>query len=467
MTANDLNEQNEFKSTNALTEASEEDEGDFVVPRMGVDVMDLKADLDTELLSDGRHQIEKEINTVKGQLTQPMYDLLVSDSLTKENLLQVSDKVNPSTVENKFVLLKRRYYVHDNLLHDVKRRDLVVYEPNKLFDLIISTHILNNHASPKVVYNILSSYYANVTQYFCKLATSYCSKCIKEGSSKQHKKFKHENIHANLVPLGRCHIEIFAPFDPETEGSPLKIENKYPYVLYCRDYYSRYVWLEPLKSVQLSTLLPTMAKLFFTMVRMPIFIDTCTLDKQDMFDVCEHIARKYKIKIGLGMNSSTSFQKSGIKRLKTLLLQNKKACLKDWNMCLKLAVHRINQTYCDRVRGVPSDMLCASIPNLNRKFRTLQRRIIATLMGHHVVQFEETGGMIYLEDQNNPNLLSFEDFDDGEEQDEEDDEEEEEEEEKEDDANSDSPVESIHPLKKRNQEGQDDIATKKKHKSNS
>lgn len=392
----------------ASTESTEPD-FKFVLPVKGFDLGSFCGELDQDMLIEGRLQLEKEINTVKGQLTQPIYDLLHSDALTKENLLGASDKVTNSTVENKFVLLKRRYYVQENLLHDVKRKDLVVYEPNELFDLIMSVHVLNSHVSSKGIYNELSTFYANVTQSFCKLVTSFCSKCNESGNKISYKKFKHENIHANLIPLGRCHVEIFAPFDSAYQGNDntdeLKIEGKYPFVLYCRDYYSRYVWLEPLKSVTLSDLLPVMTRLLFSMIRMPIFIDTCTLDRQDMFDVCENIARIYKIKIGLGMNSSTSFQKTGIKRMKSLFLQHKEECLHDWNMCLKLVVSRLNQNYSDRVRGVPSDLLCSTQQDLHKKFRTLQRNVISRLLGHHVVQFEEAGGMIYLEDENSPNLL--------------------------------------------------------------
>ncbi|CDO96246.1 unnamed protein product [Kluyveromyces dobzhanskii CBS 2104] len=401
---NEKNSQNFRSSTPNLDRDFE-----CVFPPKGFRLESVSGELDQNMVMEGRLQLEKELNTVKGQLTQPIYELLHSDSLTKENLIRASDKVTYSTVENKFVLLKRRYYVQDNLLHDVKRKDLVVYEPNGLFDLIMSVHLLNSHASSMVLYSQLSVSFANVTQTFCKLVVSFCSKCNESGNKVTYKKFKHENIHANLVPLGRCHIEIFAPFDTETEEPsrthPVKIEGKYPYVLYCRDYYSRYVWLEPLKNVSLSALLPVMTKLLFSMVRMPIFIDTCTLDRQDMFDVCENIARLYKIKIGLGMNSSTNFQKGGIKRIKSLFLQNRDACVKDWNMCLKLIVSRVNQNYSDRVRGVPSDLICSGESDLHKKSRTLQRKVISRLMGHHVVQFEEAGGMIYLEDENSSNLL--------------------------------------------------------------
>lgn len=398
----------------------------FLIPRSDLLAENLSGELATDRLYEGRMQLEKEINTVKGQVTQAIFDLLQSDALTLDTLLHASDKVTSATVENKYVLLKRRYYMTDNLVFDVKRKNLVVYEPSRLFDYIMCAHVLNDHVGFMNLHNELSTMYANITQTICKLVCSFCSKCNQSGEQINLKKFKHENIHSDMMPLGRCHIEIFRPFDNKdgdaNSSDELKIEGKYPYVLYCRDYFSRYIWMEPLTGFTFDELLPSITKLLFNMIRLPIFIDTCTLDRQDMFDVCEHIARSYKIKLGLGLNSSTTFQRNGIKRIRGLFLQNKSECLKDWNMCLKLIVQRVNQNYSDRVRGVPSDLLCSNIPVLHRRFRTQQRRVIAQLMGHHVVQFKEAGGMIYLEDENSSNILAEEgsesDFDDENEHDE-------------------------------------------------
>lgn len=360
-------------------------------------------------LSQGRLEIEKEINTTKGQLTQAIFDLIRTNTLTIPTLLNASDKVTCSTAENKFVLLRRRYYAENGHVYDIKRKNLPVVEPKKLFDFIMNAHLLNDHTSFLTLHSELSDHYANITLSFCKLVCSFCSLCNPNGEKIKYRRFRHENIHEALMPLERCQIEIFKPFGDDSEsgtnGEERLIAGRYPYVLYCRDYYSRYVWLEPLLGNLVDDVEPVIAKLLFNMIRVPIFIDTCTVDRQDMFDICERVARKYRIKIGLGLHGVTTFQKNGIRRAKELFAKNYDDCMADWNMCLKHIVRNNNQTYSDRARGVPSDLLCSNVPIIHKKFRTKQRQIIAHLMGHHVVQFIEAGGALYLEDEQSPDIV--------------------------------------------------------------
>ncbi|AAS54575.2 AGR086Cp [Eremothecium gossypii ATCC 10895] len=371
------------------------DEG-FKVPQTDLNLYQLDGSLEHEWIDRGRGELRKIMKTVKGQLTQEIYDLIASDTLSTQKLLECCDKVTPNTVENKYVLLKRRYVAKGGIVIDRKRKDAPVIEPDSLFDMIMSAHLINDHMPWRKVYQHMKGLYANVTRELTNMVTGYCSHCNMDRSVRRFSRYKHYNVHEKLMPLERCHVEVFAPFDDEGVE---KIQGKYSHLLYCRDYHSRFIWLLPLEGIAFRYLLPALAQLLCTMIRVPIFLETATLDRQDMFDICEVIARRYKFKIGLGLNSGTEFQKNGIKRVKQLLSEYKEECQDDWNMCLRLVLSRVNQTYADRVRGIPSDLLCNEIPNISMKFKQKQKKIIDQLYAHHVVHFKEAGGMIYLEDE--------------------------------------------------------------------
>lgn len=375
----------------------------FVLPRNDLSCFNYSCDLNQDLLIKGHNELMKHLNIVKGQLTQSLYKLLISNSLTKDTLLECSDKVNSSTVENKFVLLKRRYFL-DNLgrIHDNKRNDAVVLEPEQIFHVIMLAHLMNNHASAGKLHDRLKIY-ANITRAFTKMSLAYCSYCNPTCKVKPYKKFKHYNIYKSLMPMERCHIEIFQPFEDD-----ILIENQYSHVLYCRDYHSRFIWLLPLKGITFRDLVPNLAKLLLNMIRIPIFIETTTLNRQDMFDMCEYIARKYKLKLGLGLNNNTNFQRHGITRIKTLFDENRNECIDDWNMCLRIILGKSNYEYNDSILGIPNDRLCNEFPQLSKNFKMKQNKIIHELFAHHVVQFSEAGGLIYLEDEDNPYITGDE-----------------------------------------------------------
>ncbi|AET39371.1 replication fork barrier binding protein FOB1 Ecym_4308 [Eremothecium cymbalariae DBVPG len=369
----------------------------FKVPRFDLNVYQLAPELDHDWLDTGRNELIKLINTVKGQLTQDIYELISSNTLSTQTLLECCDKVTAGTVENKFVLLKRRYSILQGNVVDHKREDLPVIEPDLVFDVIMAAHLINGHLPWRKIHQHLKNLYANVTRDFTNLVTLYCSHCNTDRNMKRFLRYKHYNVYDKVMPLERCHVEIFAPFDDDGNE---KIEDKYSHVLYCRDYHSRFVWMLPLEGITFRDLVPALTQLLCSMIRLPIFLETATLDRQDMFDVCEYIARKYKLKIGLGLNSGTDFQRNGVTRIKNLFAEHKEQCIKEWNMCLRLVLTRVNQNYSDRVRGIPSDLLCNEISNIAHKFKLKQRKIIDELYAHHVVQFREAGGMIYLEDDN-------------------------------------------------------------------
>ncbi|AMD18918.1 HBR017Wp [Eremothecium sinecaudum] len=394
MTATHQTSENE--NTSAVVYQYITDDG-FMVPRFNLNLYQLAPYLDHDWLDQGRGELMKLINTLKGQLTQEIYSLIKTNMLTTQSLLNCCDKVTVATVENKYVLLQRRYSVENGCVVDHKREDLPVVEPDNVFDTIIAAHLINDHLPWRKIHHHIKKLFANITRDFTNLAVLYCSHCNSDRNIKRFLRYKHYNINEKIMPLERCHIEVFAPFnDDGTE----KIEGKYSHVLYCRDYHSRFVWMLPLEGITLRDLVPAVTTLLCTMIRIPIFIETATLDRQDMFDLLEHIAKKYKLKIGLGINSGTDFQRNGVTRAKSLFAEYKDECKDDWNICLRLIINRLNQVYSDRARGIPSDLLCNQVSNIAQRFKLKQRKIIDELFADNVVQFKEGGGMIYLETQN-------------------------------------------------------------------
>lgn len=218
----------------------------FRMPKVGETLEKYGNGLNDELLARGRLDFIKYQESVKGQLTQEQFDLVRSSALTAENLMSTSDKLHSGNIETKFLLLKRRFYVDaDGTVRDFKCDDTVVCEPESLFDLIMCGHLKNGHIHWRRLHHYLRRKYANTTRAFAQICVRYCSECNPEEVLRPYRKFRHTNIYSGLLPLERVHVEIIAPF-------PKLIEGLYSHVLYLRDYYSRFVWMQPLASERVS-----------------------------------------------------------------------------------------------------------------------------------------------------------------------------------------------------------------------
>lgn len=379
---------------------------DYVTPKLGEPHVTYSTDLNVELLERGGRDFIKYLESVKGQLTQAQYELIKTDTLTLETLLAVTDGLMPSNAEAKYLFLKRRYYVDsDQIVRDHKRDDTIVCEPELMYELIVSGHLLNNHLHWRKLHRFLKSQYSNITRDFVQMCARYCSECNPQEEVKPFTKFKHTNAYQGLLPLERIHVEIFKPF-----GTDELIEEKYSHVLYCRDYHSRFVWLSPLTGITFRELVPQLTEFLLSLPRLPIFLETTTLDRQDMFDMCEYIARKYQLAIGLGLNNSSNFYKNGIERMKYLLQTNKKKCAKDWGMCLKYGSYHNNTAYNPRIMGFSNDLLCNEVSSCGKKFKLKREKIIHELFAHNVVTLKDTGGMVYVENENSVFVMEDDDL---------------------------------------------------------
>lgn len=346
--------------------------------------------MDMELLERGERDLQKFQESINGQVLQPIFELMRTNSLTPETLESNSDKWSKDSAESKYMFLKRRYYVDaDKVVRDRRKGERIVCEPICIFDLIMCAHLMNDHMTYRPIHDHLNKMYSNITREFTKMTVKYCSVCNPDQHLKPIEKYRHKNIFKGALPLERVHVEVFEPFDGEL------IANSYSYVLYCRDYHTRFVWLLPLKNTKFKHLISAMGTLILGMIRTPMYIESSTLDKQDLFDICEYLCGKYGIKLGLGVNSSSQFHANGIRRMKKLLNERKEACISDWNYCLKYGPYYLNRVHNTLAVGVPSDLLYSCSIENSKEYSLKQEKIIDESSAQNVVHVKK--GLIYLE----------------------------------------------------------------------
>lgn len=377
-----------------------------------------KGDVDMEFMALGDREINNYCQTVNGRMTSEMYELFMNENVNYTTVQELYPSDNNGDVSRKVMYLHRRYYKDEhNLIHDQLRGDTVVFNPIFTYDMIMGCHLMNGHAGSRNVHHAIAEFYGCASRQLVDKTLQYCSKCNPERTMMPLSMRKAVNIYKQLMPLERVHFEIFEPYPGE------KIEGKYSHVLFCRDYYSRFLWMAPLKNTKFKKIVPAVASLLLSLPRIPIFIESSTLNWQDMFDIFEEIAGKYSLTIGLGTDTkSRIFHVGGIAPTRRRFLENKAECIKDWNMCLSKCCTRKNYLFDMKCKGVPSNLLSSNIPNLKRKFKLKREDYLFTATSQCIVDVGK--GRIYLEmsDEADPNIesnLLVNDSDDNEEEDEE------------------------------------------------
>lgn len=365
--------------------------GTYQVPIMGSKCTKYTQDnLNLALLARGEREVMNYQCSLNGHLNEDVYELIRTNNLSPDTLAALNPKMTRLAAEPKFIFLKRRYYLDLNgLIHDHLRNDRIVCEPVFVFDMIMGCHLMNDHGTYGNVFQSLADFYSNITRDLTNKTLQYCSKCNPEEKIERLEKFKHRNLYKKMMPLERIHIELIEPFKGQ------KIENKYSHILYARDYHSRYVWALPVKDLKFKKIVKSVAEFLFTLMRQPIFIETTSIPESDMFDICETIAKKYGITLGLGTKKLKIFHSHGVIHMKRRLNLHKEECLKDWNMCLKYGVIDYNRTFNDRAGATPSDMLCSEVHEIGQKFKDKIDQILDDSNEKSVVK---TGnGLLYIE----------------------------------------------------------------------
>lgn len=249
----------------------------LILPSMGESYTEyVDSYLNLELLERGERETPIFLESLTRQLTQKIYELIKTKSLTADTLQQISDKYDGVVAENKLLFLQRQYYVDDEgNVRDGRNNDKIYCEPKHVYDMVMATHLMNKHLRGKTLHSFLFSHFANISHAIIDWVQQFCSKCNKKGKIKPLKEYKRPDMYDKLLPMERIHIEVFEPFNGEA------IEGKYSYVLLCRDYRSSFMWLLPLKSTKFKHLIPVVSSLFLTFARVPIFVTSSTLDKDD------------------------------------------------------------------------------------------------------------------------------------------------------------------------------------------
>ncbi|CCD27030.1 replication fork barrier binding protein FOB1 NDAI_0J01380 [Naumovozyma dairenensis CBS 421] len=373
--------------------------GSYLIPNVGESYMDyVDPEVDVDLLKRGEVTFLNFQRSIHGQLDEVVYELIRTKSLTEETLAANFPHFHAPT---RCALFKRRYVAdNEGRVRDQLRGNRIVCDPVLLYEMMMTCHLMNDHAQYRRCHVALSSIYANITRDFLYKAVQFCSVCNPSKLVGPLLKFKHVNYYKGMLPLERVHIEIFEPFNGK------KIEGKYSHVIYCRDYRSRYIMLEPLKNTKFKNLVSAIAKLLFNLPRIPIFIETVSLNTQDAFDIFEAIVEKYQINVGLGMKTAKRFHTRGVKQMKILLEGHRKECLNDWTMCLKYGPHNYNTKHNDRACGVPVDLLTCNVKDVTHKSIEKYEQIIRTLPKDNIVQIGN--GSIYLEEKvKDPNIDNY------------------------------------------------------------
>ena len=374
----------------------------LILPSMGESYTEyVDSYLNLELLERGERETPIFLESLTRQLTQKIYELIKTKSLTADTLQQISDKYDGVVAENKLLFLQRQYYVdNEGNVRDGRNNDKIYCEPKHVYDMVMATHLMNKHLRGKTLHSFLFSHFANTSHAIIDWVQQFCSKCNKKGKIKPLKEYKRPDMYDKLLPMERIHIEVFEPFNGEA------IEGKYSYVLLCRDYRSSFMWLLPLKSTKFKHLIPVVSSLFLSFARVPIFVTSSTLDKDDLYDICEEIASRYGLRIGLGLKSSARFHTGGILCIQYALNSYKEECLADWGKCLRYGPYRFNRRRNKRTKRKPAQVLLSEVPGHNAKFETKRERVIENTYSRNMFKMAGGKGLIYLEDVNTFSLAN-------------------------------------------------------------
>lgn len=348
--------------------------------------------LDLQLLERGEREVLAYAQTVNGKLTHTLYQHILNDEFNKETLRKEMPPDTPnSTITRKITIMSYRFFKDEHgLVRDHVKQNKVVFDPIFTFDMIMGCHLLNGHSSEKDVQQGLWEFYSNASITVVQRTLQFCNVCNPDKTLLpmiQERKFY---TYRHLMAVERVHFEIFEPYKGEL------IEGKYSHVLFCRDYYSRYIWMIPLKSTKFKRIVPKVAELLFSLPRIPIFVESATLNWQDMFDIFETIARKYSLQIGLGTSEKhKQFHLGGAHAVKRRFLKAKEEGINSWAYLQYKCCQRFNLSAGSVVSDPPSDLLSHSVPNLKNKFRTKRSEYIHQSVGPRILNIGE--GQIYLE----------------------------------------------------------------------
>ena len=365
--------------------------GRLKIPSYGMKYVRLaNGEANPELLRQGERDVIKYQAGIQGHLNEELYELVRTKTLSVATLNEVFPKSSRSTNEHRLLYLNDRYRVSDaGIIHDNRRGNRVVCEPVHIYDIIMSTHLMNNHATKQKVFESMTDFYSNITRRAAEFAVQHCSVCTPEMVIDPPTPKIIVDHYKNLFSYERIQVEIMEPFPGK------KIEGKYTHIFFAKDYHSRFTWAIPLKNVRFKRLVQVLAKFLLELPRQAMFLETVTLEWQDMFDICEQVTKDYHFSIGLGTQKNLHFLSSGIAAFRKRLGLREAECITDWNMCIKYGVTIPNRATRYELKGSSSTLLVSELPGTPLKYAQKHLDLLKEMSAKHILQVGKN--TLYLE----------------------------------------------------------------------
>lgn len=153
----------------------------LILPSMGESYTEyVDSYLNLELLERGERETPIFLESLTRQLTQKIYELIKTKSLTADTLQQISDKYDGVVAENKLLFLQRQYYVDDEgNVRDGRNNDKIYCEPKHVYDMVMATHLMNKHLRGKTLHSFLFSHFANISHAIIDWVQQFVQNVIK------------------------------------------------------------------------------------------------------------------------------------------------------------------------------------------------------------------------------------------------------------------------------------------------
>lgn len=348
-------------------------------------IFELDSYFDRDLLKTGASKFTEFQKRFKRTVSQDLYYLMINEGLLDENInngpVSSMDKKKKIFLRERFSLVEGKYIMEE-------RTKRILIEPEKVFDMIMVCHLMNDHLKNYAVTRILRKRYCNTPAMAVDFVLRYCSTCREQHAHKDayqneikimdidvlkvSKQYKQVNYFDPFLPLEVLQVEVIQIFDGE------KIENKYEYLLFVRDFYSRFTWLRPIEDNEnFKKIIDTFYLLLLELNRLPILIKSRSIEIKNLRKMTKVINERlddndniiyYEKKVR--HMHERRFLRNGITRISHILNKSKKIkeeCLKDWKMCLRYGSYMENRRRSRVNGGFPNELLGKFVVNIDEE----------------------------------------------------------------------------------------------------
>ncbi|CCE64897.1 hypothetical protein TPHA_0J00740 [Tetrapisispora phaffii CBS 4417] len=364
--------------------------------------IELGSDIDIERINHGRNDHLQLESVFSSFLTQKMYTLIREKNFNYETFEEAMKSHYTDsgkymgTANKKFMLMEDRYQLNELGQITDKRNDYkLIVPPNQIYDLIMHCHFLNDHLGSTKIHHSLREKYSNISRALVRLSLQNCSHCNPKSTYKHIEYTRHFSCDKNFA-FEKIHVEIFQPFeDVDT------FANKFSHVIYIRDYFTRYVWLYPLEKISVKELANTLATHLLLSLRIPIYIESLTLDESNLLKILKRISKTTNLILGVGTTKLDEFQASGINHMKELFVQNREYCGNNWNKYVIRCQNHYNTTYNKWIYGIPLNLMAQETLADNKTYKKKRQRTILLTLSKNTILLKNGKSALYKESTEN------------------------------------------------------------------